>query len=1492
MAKIYRFGILPLTAGCALFMAVGGNMLAGAERASGPTPVPAAAARARVTAAAASWPLRFEENVGQVRGAEAGDVRYLSRGSAYTLFLTSREAVLLLRQREEGKRAARAAVLRMRVAGGAGAATVVGQDALPGKSNYLIGNDPAQWRTGVPNFGRVAVKGVYPGIDLVYHGNQRQLEYDFEVAARANPAKIRLAMEGARQLRIDANGDLVLQLDGGDLRFRRPVAYQIDGVTKQLVPASYILKGKNQVAFRLAAYDPRRPLVIDPVLAYSTYLGGSNIDVANGIAVAPDGSAFIAGGTFSTDLPTKNPLQANAGGGADFPRDAFVAKVGADGTLAYSTYLGGKGNDVANAIAVDAAGEAFVTGTTTSTNFPVAYGFNLLCGGDGQCGATWNPQGLIVNNAFVTKLNVAGSGIIYSIYLGYYEDVQGLGIAVDQDLIAYVTGATGPNIEPTVTITPPNTPPPPFCSSGFQPSFGGSGGNEYGGIGTDGFIVKIDATASEMLYCSYLGGSDEDVAFGVAVDSHANAYLTGLTYSTDLPITNTATYTSPLAPLQGTYAGAGDAFLAKVNTNATGTAALLYSTYLGGTGLDQGNAVAVDSSGNAYVAGEIVSRASTLNFTPAGYQTDCALDSESVCEGDAFVAKFNPALSGANSLIYFTYLGGSLADSGAGIAVDTIGDAYVAGSTVSSNAALVPFPITGAVFQPTYGGGNADAFVAELNPAGTALVYATYLGGSGTDTASGIGIDTNGNAYVTGQTCSLDFPLVSPWQSTPGGNCDAFVSKIIPVGGVALVPAGLIFASQDLGTTSAAQTVMLTNGSSATLTITSIDKGGANPGDFAIDTSAASACSTTVPVAAQGSCTISVTFKPTSVTPVTRTARITVTDSGAGSPRVVDLTGTAGTAPIVALSASTLPFSTQQAVGVTSSPLALTVTNTGTAALTFTSVVATGDFAVASNNCTPGLQVTTPASNCTITVTFTPTVAGSSVGSLTLIDNAPDAPQIILLTGTGVALPAVTLSATSLAFGNQTVNLTSSAQTISVTNSGSGTLTVGTIAATAPFAETNSCTSVAPAGTCTISVTFTPTAAGLATGTLSIADNATGSPQTITLNGTGVAAPLASLSPNSLTYATEQALGTISSGQDVTLTNTGTAALTVTGIAASGDFAAATNSCGSSLAAGANCVIVVTFTPTAVGSRYGTLTVTDNSGGTAGSTQTVALEGTGQGGPVATLSASALSFGSQPLNTTSSLKSLTLTNSGTATMTGIGVAISGDFAQTNTCVGTLAASSSCTINVTFTPSVVGSRAGTLTITDSAPSSPQSVALSGTGADFSVAINPNSATVVAGNTTTITVSVSPVSGFASAVSLACSGLPSLATCSASPAAVTPTGTSAATSTLTVSTTRRTLLPPGRWPRPHLPGGVGNPVLWLVWALILLSLGAWATRRNRWRWSWVVLAAAMLWLASFAACGSGGTGYVNSTGTPSGTYTVTIAGTSGALTHSTSLTLTVQ
>jgi hypothetical protein len=936
--------------------------------------------KASVVHGFARLPMAFEPNLGQSNK----QAKYVARGEGYTLFLTPAEAVLALGGGRTVKRCDRlpdgiasaecraAGELRLRLVGANPEPGFVPVDELPGKSNYLISRDPANWHVNVPNYRKVAERGVYSGIDLVYYGTQQQLEYDFVVSPGADPRAIGIAIEGSKKLRIDAQGEVVASLDDGDVRLKKPVAYQEADGGKQTVTANYVMRRDGRVAFRLGEYDPSHTLVIDPILSYSTYLGGSNIDGANAIAVAPDKTAFITGGTFSLDFPTAHPLQPNHGGPDDFDRDAFVAKLSADGsTLLYSTYLGGKNEDAGNGIAVDAFGDAYVTGTTLSPDFPVTPGsFNTLCGGDGQCGASFNPNHLIVSNAFVTKLNPEGSALIYSGFLGEYENVKGQAIAVDANEIAYVTGQVGPNGVPTVPIVPPNTPPPPFpiTGSAFQPAFGGGA--------TDVFVSKISSAGSQIQYSSYLGGSDEEIGYGIAADGNSNLYVTGLTYSSNLPTVN---------PLQPTYGGAGDGFFAKVNTNAPGPSSLAYSTFLGGSNLDQGNGIAVDGTGIAYITG--VAGTGALPFSTASICGNGVAAGPCGGTADAFVAKMDATKTGAASLLYFTYFGGSLADTGNGIAVDSSGNAYVTGLTVSTD-----FPITAAVFQPKYGGGNADAFVAQIGPSGSTLVYSSYLGGTNTDTGLGIAVDsasaTTGAAYIAGQTCSQDFPLANPLQAAPGGNCDAFISKVEILAGLEMNPGGLVFNGQSLNTTSQPQIVTVTNGD-VPETLGSITITGANPGDF----TQTSACGSSLAPGAQ--CTISVTFTPQASG--IRKAQVNVPCPTCGTSGITYVLNLSGTTSTLTLSAANLAFGQQQ-VGVAGTAQSITATNNGTVPITFTSITASGDFAETDNCTKVSLQ---PTTNCVISVTYSPTTAGSSVGALTLTDNAPGSPQVVLLTGTG-----------------------------------------------------------------------------------------------------------------------------------------------------------------------------------------------------------------------------------------------------------------------------------------------------------------------------------------------------------------------------------------------------------------------------------------------------------------------------------------------------------
>ena len=490
----------------------------------------------RRLAAYGQMPLGFEANDGQT----ASPVKFTARGSGYSLFLTGNEAVLSLRDEGRGMRDAKgtpsashpspcipypsaAAVLRMKLLGAKHAAVVTGARKLAGVSNYFIGHDPRHWRTGVARYGQVRYAGIYAGVDLVYYGNQRQLEYDFVVAPGADPHQIHLGFSGARRAQVDPCGNLVLHLKDSTVQWHKPIIYQNINGERKPVAGTYQLKTQNSkfkthtVSFRLAAYDHRQPLIIDPILSYSTYLGGNGADQANGIAVDSAGNAYITGQTASNAFPTLNPLQATGAGNTD----AFVTKLDASGVLVYSTYLGGSSADVANGIAVDSAGDAYITGQTNSSDFPIAPSSTAY--------QTTNAGG---QDAFVTRLSADGAALIYSTYLGGSGNDGGNGIAVDSGGNAYVTGTTDSN------------------------NFSGLLSLLFGG-GTDVFVTKINPTGTATVYSSYYGGSGNDSGNGIAVDSSGDAYIVGTTNSTNLP-TNTSNNFRTLS-------GGTDAFVAELN---------------------------------------------------------------------------------------------------------------------------------------------------------------------------------------------------------------------------------------------------------------------------------------------------------------------------------------------------------------------------------------------------------------------------------------------------------------------------------------------------------------------------------------------------------------------------------------------------------------------------------------------------------------------------------------------------------------------------------------------------------------------------------------------------------------------------------------------------------------------------------------------------------------------------------------------------------------
>jgi len=677
-------------------------------------PVPAAT----VSGMLERLPMRFEANQGQLNRR----VRYYSRAPGYTLFLTPQEAVLSLSS------GASARVLRISLPAANPEPQLEGILPLAARSNYFLGNRREAWRTNVQQYQRVRYRGVYPGVDLIYYGNGRQLEYDFEVKPGVDPRRIRMKFTGADKIRLDENGALVLTLGGTEMRQHKPVAYQ---ESHRQVQARYVLLGRGEVGFSLGEYDPNETLVIDPVLSYSTFLGGGSLDAATAVAVDALGYVWVAGSTWSQDFPVAGVAYRDNPAGS---QDIFLAKLhpslaGAD-SLRYSAYIGGSGDEEPRAMCLDASGGLYLTGVTSSTDFPMA----------GNSAQSANAGG---QDAFVVKLYPEipfADSLVYSTYLGGSGTDAANAVAVDAAGNIYVAGYTTPaeNF--------------PLTANTFQ---GGSQG------GWEAFVTELDpaaaSAAASLRYSTYLGGSSTDVATAVAVDAAGMVYIAGYTVSENFPISD--------RPYRDFMIGGGDVFLTKLDFSKPGLDALVYSTYLGGSGFDVPLSMVLDASGGIWLAGYTLS--SDFPVTATAPQPNYA------GLADAFVARMNLALPRAQSLTYATYLGGSGSDVAYGMALEGSGKIYLAGYTTSSD-----FPTTSDAVQGA-SGGAADAFVAVLDPAAPfarALVYGSYLGGSFTDAAHAIALDADGNVYLAGYTQSASFPVTDgAFQAALNGFSDAFV---------------------------------------------------------------------------------------------------------------------------------------------------------------------------------------------------------------------------------------------------------------------------------------------------------------------------------------------------------------------------------------------------------------------------------------------------------------------------------------------------------------------------------------------------------------------------------------------------------------------------------------------------------------------------------------------------------------------------------------------
>ena len=1268
---------------------------------------------ARRRAAQISIPLTLEENVGQVDPR----IAFVGRGRGVTAFLTREgiEMVIGTRAGEKGIGAALRLNLtatprrrRTRRRRRRGKYVWRGRRRLRTESNYFLGGDARLWRTHVPHFERAEAADVLPGVSVVAYGNDEGLEYDLQLAPGTDVSGLELQASGADAIRIDSEGNLLMRVGSKEIRMRKPAIYQHVGQNlpqkTQGAPRPDELKESHEIR----STQERRPVDGGYVL---------HVDGTIGFQLGPHDS------------------------GAALVLDPSLS-------VAYSTFLGGAGEDSANSIATDSMGNVYIGGTTTSVaTFPET--------GSKRIG----PSGGAAE-FFIAKINPAASGLsslVYLTFLGGSGNQAGGLIAVDSMGDVAVMGTTtstdypvtdgsqrtaGPNDAAVTEIGPAG------ATLVFSTLFGGSGTESaenpggialnasgdifiasdtssvdltttagayqtaYGGGGTDGFLAEFQPLVTPHLeYCTYLGINAVVGIGGVAVDAGDNAYVAGFT-------SDPGSSLSTLNGFQTVFGGPpSDGFLMKIRPSGTGASDLAYGTFLGGSGLDEILAVSVGvpMPATAYVTGTTQSQNFPTNGTLAGPQTTLKMNATA----NAFVAAIaQNAATGQTSLVYSTYLGGSGSDSGLSIAAAEPNELYVTGSTTSFDFPWVDN------FQPF--NGHGDAFVVKLDPTmggASSLLYATPL--AGTDSpgnsamASGNAIAANGNglAYLAGMTTAADFPragtagngfqlLCISCQSSPPAS-DAFVIAIqesdVASPSLSFTAPRMEFGQQTIG----AQNIPplfagVTNTGNAPLTVTNLGIVGPNSSDFTLVL--VEAC-TNAPILSGASCSFEVSFQPSVVGP--EEASMAITDNAPGSPQVLQIGGIGG-GPLAVPSPASQNFGNVPE-GSSTGFVTMSLVNEGNENLTISNIATSGQgvaqFNVQDGTCLAN-SVILPQGSCSFEVSFAPTGTGSYSAAVVITDdsaNVTGAQQVIPIMGAGVTpAPLANLLPAMLTFGEQAVGTTSASQIVTLTNVGGTILTVTGIAITgndapnfAILANTGNkpCPvaggTLAIAAACTVTVNFTPQSGGAKNAVLSFADNAAGSPQSIAISGTGLS-PLLQLSTTSLNFAS-QSVGTQSS-QSVILTSTGNAPvgfnlISISG-ANAGDFSQ-TSTCFPAIGAPGNCTVSVTFNPTSAGSRSATLCISDNA---MGSPQTVALMGTATAAGIL-VTPTSINFSSQLVGAASSPVAITIKNTGQGALV-LG-AISpnsftgpnaGDFSETDNCSGSVPPSGTCAIQVTFTPS--------------------------------------------------------------------------------------------------------------------------------------------------------------------------------------------------------------
>ncbi len=1278
-------------------------------------------------------PLVFEENQGQADN----DVRFLSRGVGYNILITRDKAEFVLPTSRAGSvndGPLPYSNVEIAFPNSSPHSILRPLDLLPGKSNYFIGKDSRKWIVGASQYRRVSFRSLYPGIDLVYYGNAGQLEYDFLVSPGADPRWIKFHVSGSDRVFIDGDGNLHMKIASKTIEFQKPFVYQKIGGVRRRVSAAFVMQDAVDVSFAVGPYNKRLPLVIDPVLSYSTLIGANNSTQAQGLAVDHSGNVYITGTTFATNYPTVKAFQTTNNG----TTNVFITKLNPAGdVILYSTYLGGEGFDTGRAIAVDESGSAYVTGNTDLGGFPTTPGaFMSTC--TAPC-----------NTPFVTKILSDGS-LSYSTLMGG-SNVAGWAIAVDSNGEAYITGTAASNDLPT---TP----------GSFEPTFPGFECTSCNAA----YIEKLNSTGSALVYSTYFGGVGyggvpSTSGSGIAVDDTGSAYLVGNT--TAIPTQN---------PIQSSYVGqiSPNAFITKFSPDGS---SLVFSTYLGGTSPsgagDFATGVAVDSTGNVHVVGTSTSCDFPLSLN--AFSTACATTEYTQ---EVFVVTLNPP---GNELLFSTFLQNGFSG---GVAVDSAGNTYVTGIETSNNLQVLN-PIESTSRNAS---GSLNGFVSELNLSGY-LQFSTYLGetGGGAEPA-GIAIDAKGNIYVAG-VGQGDFPILNPIPKETFQNTynTLFVSKISPknapqfslsprvspvltlrnvssvpltidsitassnftqggtcgsslaagtgctlilegaadhkttgtvtiasnayskpqkfeiqksptgdhVGSIlSIFPLFLQFPAQLVGTTSATQQIVLSSSGLLPATINSIQL--SQPSAF----SETNNCPGSLDPGS--SCTISVTYTAATVQD---SGQITIIADPNQTTYTAGLSGT-GSASALSASVSSVNFGTQY-VGGTPLGRMVNITNTTPYPATVTGVSTSAEFSQ-QNTCTAPLA---PYASCRISVSYSPLTNEITTGTLTAAGLGPGGAQTVSLNGNGLIVSDLTVSPIPLDLYSD-VDGYSGSGVVTVINTSSSSVTISSIAIPSPFSQTNNCNgTLSSSASCSVTVTFTPTQVGVVNANLSIANSGPNSPQIVPVIGT--AQVIFNFSQSLFTFGPEK-LHTGYLGY-AGLANYSSQSITVDEITVQGqDFVLTKNGCPKVFGPDEGCGdLEITFTPSATGVRTGTITVSDSD---PASPHTATLLGIGISDGQGTVSPTSVSFGVQAVGTQSPPQVVTLTNTGTGVLTLSGITVSSQFSQTNTCGSKLKRGASCTVSTIFAPSLPGILDGTLIVQDDGAGSPHVVALSGIG----------------------------------------------------------------------------------------------------------------------------------------------------------------------------------